>query len=107
MPRGGARPGAGRKAGAKNSRTVEREQAMQAMAEQIEQAIGEPFTGDAHALLMAVYKDPSHDWELRIDAAKAAIGYEKPKLASVEASGPEGGPLVVEVVRFAEGAAAE
>jgi hypothetical protein len=43
------------------------------------------FEGDAHALLMAVYKDPLKEWPLRIDAAKAAIRYEKPALSSVEA----------------------
>jgi hypothetical protein len=34
------------------------------------------FAGDAHDLLMAFYKDTSHRIELRLDAAKAAIGYE-------------------------------
>ena len=32
-----------------------------------------------------VYCDPRQPIELRIDAAKAAIGYEKPKLASIDA----------------------
>ena len=43
------------------------------------------FKGDAHALLVMVYCDPRQPIELRIDAAKAAIGYEKPKLASIDA----------------------
>jgi hypothetical protein len=43
------------------------------------------FKGDAHALLVLVYSDPRQPIELRIDAAKAAIGYEKPKLASIDA----------------------
>ena len=42
------------------------------------------FTGDAHALLMQIYKDPNQPIELRLDAAKAAIRYEKPALAAVE-----------------------
>ena len=33
---------------------------------------------------MAIYKDPTKDDALRLDAAKAAAPYEKPKLASTE-----------------------
>jgi hypothetical protein len=40
--------------------------------------------GDAHALLIRVYKDPAQPLALRIDCAKAALPYEKPRLASVE-----------------------
>jgi hypothetical protein len=32
-----------------------------------------------------VYKDPSKEMALRIDAAKAAIRYEKPALSTIEA----------------------
>ena len=39
------------------------------------------FQGDAHAFLMMVYKDPSLPLALRLDAAKAAIPFEKPALA--------------------------
>jgi hypothetical protein len=42
------------------------------------------FEGDAHALLAAVYKDPAQPMELRMEAAKAAIGYEKPRLAAID-----------------------
>ena len=38
------------------------------------------------ALLMAVYKDQAHEIELRIDAAKAAVRYEKPALSSMTAT---------------------
>jgi len=41
-----------------------------------------PFKGDAHAFLMMVYKDPSLPLALRLDAAKAAIPFEKPALAA-------------------------
>jgi hypothetical protein len=76
----------GRPPGAKNRRTEKREQATAEAAEQIADALGDAaFGGDAHALLMAVYKDPQHEWNLRVDAAKAAIRYEKPALSSVEA----------------------
>jgi hypothetical protein len=67
-----------------NARTVEREVAMQEAAARIADALPEAFDGDAHSLLMAVYKDVARPIELRVDAAKAAIRYEKPSLASVD-----------------------
>lgn len=89
MPRGSA-PGerrGGRKKGSRNKRTEERLAAMQAAAKQIEDVISGAFAGDAHALLVAIYKDPAHSVVLRLEAAKAAIAYEKPKLAAVQYSG--------------------
>jgi hypothetical protein len=65
---------------------VERERAVAAAARRITAALGdEAFQGDAHAFLMAVYKDPRQPAELRLEAARAAIGFEKPRLAAVEA----------------------
>ncbi len=75
----------GRKPGSKNKRTEELQAAADSAAKQIAEALGEAFEGDAHAFLMAVYKDMSRPVELRIDAAKAAIRFEKPLLASIEA----------------------
>lgn len=43
------------------------------------------FEGDAHGLLCLVYKDGEVALDLRVDAAKAAIRYEKPALAQVQA----------------------
>jgi hypothetical protein len=84
-PKGRKKPG-GRRRGTPNKRTVERERAVAAAAEQIAAVLGEDaFQGDAHALLMAVYKDPRQPAGLRLEAARAAIGYEKPRLAAVEA----------------------
>lgn len=74
----------GRPKGAKNKRTAEREAATNEMAAQIEKSLGDAFEGDALAYLMSVYKDPSKPENLRIDAAKAAIRYERPALAPVE-----------------------
>ena len=76
----------GRPPGAKSQRTRAREDQLQAAAARVESAIDEPFTGDSHALLMMIYKDPSMPMLIRIDAAKTAIGFEKPRLASVEAN---------------------
>lgn len=88
MPKG-AKPGerrGGRSKGTPNKRTEKREQAMQEAAEKISAALGAPFEGDAHALLMTLYKDTAQPLDIRLDAAKAAIGYEKPRLSSVDAN---------------------
>jgi hypothetical protein len=58
---------------------------MIAAAAAIEEAIPDAFAGDAHALFMTIYKDPTNDISLRLDAAKAAIRYEKPAMSSVQA----------------------
>jgi hypothetical protein len=74
----------GRPKGAKNKRTTEREAAMKEMAAQIEKSLAGAFEGDAHAYLVSIYKDQSKPENLRIDAAKAAIRYERSALAPVE-----------------------
>ena len=78
----GNRPG--RPLGAKNKRTAAVEAAAKAAAETIEAAMPGAFEGDAHAFLMAVYKDPKQPIEVRLDAAGKAIRYEKPALAAVD-----------------------
>ena len=86
MSGGGSKPGerrGGRPRGAPNKRTLAFEKARLETAAKITEALGpKAFEGDAHAFLVAVYKDPSHPYELRIDAAKAAVRYEKPALAT-------------------------
>ena len=88
----GSKPGerrGGRKVGTPNKRTIERERVARETVAKITQVMEaaelSPFEGDAHALLVAVYKDTRLSIELRVDAAKAAIAYEKPKLAQVQA----------------------
>ena len=44
----------------------------------------EAFKSDSHALLMNVYKDPNQLIGLRMEAARPALAYEKPRLASIE-----------------------
>ena len=92
----GSRPGerrGGRQKGTPNKRSVALEEKVKEAAEIIEGALPEAFKGDAHALLMAIYKDPTHPMPLRIDAAKAAIGFEKPKLAALQHSGDKDNPM--------------
>jgi hypothetical protein len=75
----------GRKPGSKNKRTTKLEQAAAGVAEIVAKALGiDAFEGDAHAFLMLIYKNQKMPVELRIDAAKAAVRYEKPALASHE-----------------------
>lgn len=75
----------GRPRGSKNVHTREREEAVASAAAQTAEALGlQAFEGDAHALLMLVYKDLTKPLALRLDAAKAAISFEKPKLATVD-----------------------
>ena len=81
---GGKRAGAGRPNGAKNKRTKKREQDAARAAAAIEAVIPEAFAGDAHAYLMTIYKDPTKDDAVRMDAAKAAIRYELPTFSPVE-----------------------
>jgi len=56
-----------------NKRTVAAERALADAAAKITGALGAgAFEGDAHALLMAVYKDVGQPIDLRVLAAKAA-----------------------------------
>jgi len=79
----------GRKPGSKNRRTLAMEAQAQANAQKIQEALGTDaaFAGDAHALLMAVYKNEQMPMEMRLDAAKSAVRYEKPALSSVDQKG--------------------
>lgn len=72
----------GRPPGAQNKLTVERMAKVEEAAQAISEALPNAFTGDAHTLLMLVYKDANQAMNVRIDAAKAAIGFEKPRLGS-------------------------
>lgn len=91
--RGGARPNAGRKKGSKATATVERLKKVATAMASVEQALPDAFKGDAHSFLIAVYKNPENPMKDRLAAAVAAIGYEKPKLQSIEHTGDEDSPL--------------
>jgi hypothetical protein len=76
----------GRQKGVPNKRTVALAQAQAEASEKITAALGDAaFNGDAHALLVSVYRDTTQPMELRLHAAKAAVPFERPRLASVEA----------------------
>ena len=84
MARGGARPGAGRKVGAATAKT--REIANGAASEGIT-----PLE-----YMLARMRDPNVPDAARDDMAKAAAPFIHPKLSSIEASGPNGGPIEIE-----------
>ena len=85
----GSKPGerrGGRRRGTKNRHTVARELALADAAAKITGALGtDKFEGDAHALLVSVYKNTAQPIGLRVQAAKAAIGYEKTRLTAGDA----------------------
>lgn len=91
--RGGARPNAGRKAGSTSAKTVERLKQVAQVMSAVEASVPAAFQGDAHAFLIAVYKNPENAVKDRLAAATAAIGYEKPKLAAIEHTGDPDNPV--------------
>lgn len=80
-PRGGARPGAGRKKGSCNSKTRE-------IANKAIEAGITPLE-----YLLQVMRDVEQDPKDRLDAAKSAAPYIHPRLSAMEVSGPEGGDI--------------
>ena len=83
----------GRKKGTPNKANVAKAQVIKEMAIKLQAVIPHVFQGNAHELLIAVYKNEDLALETRIEAAKAAIGFEVPKLASVEHKGDPDNPL--------------
>lgn len=90
MARGGKREGAGRKVGALTIKT--REVADKAAASGLT-----PLE-----YMLTVMRDEEAERTRRDDMAKAAAPYMHPKLAAVEHTGRDGGPLTLEIVRFAD-----
>lgn len=88
MARGGARPGAGRKAGGAN---LMNQEARKKAAE-----------GGIMPLdyMLEVLRNEGMEPSARMDAAKAAAPYVHARLASVEHKGEDGGPLQVIVKQF-------
>ena len=66
----------GRRKGRPNNRTLAQQEAAAKVVEAVGDLIPEAFAGDAHALLVRIYKDPTFEWHARQDAAKAALPYE-------------------------------
>ena len=52
--------------------------------------------------MLSILRDERADDKDRMWAAEKAAPYVHAKLASVEHSGKEGGPMVLEIIRFAD-----
>lgn len=52
--------------------------------------------------MLTVLRDLEQDYGVRLDAAKAAAPYVHPKLANIELTGKDGGPIGVNVVRYSD-----
>ena len=77
----------GRQKGSKNKRTLLLEERTRALIDNAKEIIGgDLFEGDAHAFLMLTYRDKSLPHNLRLDAAKVAIRFEKPALTAIDAN---------------------
>lgn len=85
MARGGARAGAGRKAGSANVRTREIANA----------ASGAGITPLEY--MLSVLRDEGQEFGNRFEAAKAAAPYIHPRLAAVEHKGDGGGAVQMKV----------
>ncbi len=79
--RGGARPGAGRKKGQRNKKTAARLAAIEASGLT-------PLD-----FLITVMRAADVPLDMRFDAAKSAAPYVHPKLAAIEHTGKDGGPI--------------
>jgi hypothetical protein len=89
---------AGKKTGGRVAGTPNKRKRQAVVAEAIArvgETIPDAFAGDAHALLIATYKNPNLDLHVRLDAAKAALPYEKPRLQTVTLANEGGEPLKV------------
>ena len=84
--RGGKRPGAGRKRGAPNKATIKRQTEIAATGET-------PLD-----YMLRVMRDGQQEHSRRDDMAKACAPYVHPKLAAVEHTGKDGGPIKTEDV---------
>jgi hypothetical protein len=54
--------------------------------------------------MLSVMRDETVPRPERVDAANKAAPYIHPKLASIEHTGEDGGPLVVKIIRFEDAA---
>lgn len=85
----------GRPKGSTSKSRVARRTKAQIAIDKIESKLEKPFKGNSLEFLVSVYKDTSLGLDVRMDAAKAAIGYETPRLASTELKGSTEHPLTV------------
>ena len=87
----------GRKPGSLNKKTIARKAAIDQTALTLSATLAENvewFQGDAYALLRLVYTDPRVPLDIRIDAAKSVIKYERRSLSDgIDPDAPDA-PLI-------------
>lgn len=86
MSHGGSRPNAGRKKGKPGKK-------QRALVEKAESGGQMPVE-----YLLEVMRDPTNDQKDRMEAAKSAAPYLHARLAAVEVTGKDGGPIQTEEV---------
>ena len=74
----------GRPKGSLNKSSEKLQQALAEKAVAVEATLDEPFASDSHDLLMSIYNDLTQPLAIRMEAAKASLPYEKPRLASTD-----------------------
>src|SRR5215212_10283850 len=101
---GGLRAKAGRPKGSSNRHTRQRRRKIELAANQIALELKrngvKAFEGDAHEYFMSVYKDTRIPMPFRLDAAKACMPYEKPRLAAVTITPQDQLPPVIDKIEF-------
>jgi hypothetical protein len=95
MPRGGRRPGAGRKLGGKNRRTSERKAAAERA---VEAALAEGITPLEVMLEAMRYHYAAGELDAAAEIARHAAPYVHPRLQAIEQTGKGGAPVAVTVV---------
>lgn len=90
MARGGTRPGAGRKPGAPNKATA-------VQRKRVEESGLTPLE-----YMLQVLRDQTAPKDDRMWAAEKAAPFVHPRLAAIEHSGPNGGPIPVAAVELTD-----
>lgn len=95
--------GTGRPKGSKNKSTLAKQEAIAKAIEVMRQVFGkDEFKGDSHDLLTLIYKCPEFPFDVRVDAAKACLPYDRVRLNQNTLTNSEGQELSVAIVRFTD-----
>jgi hypothetical protein len=86
----------GKMKGSRNKSTLAKLAAIQEAANAMKNPDGsDVFQGDAYALLVAIYKNEIFPIDVRMQAAKEAAQYERPRLSAVDNTIHEPGKYIV------------
>jgi hypothetical protein len=97
----------GKVKGSRNKATIAKIAAIQEATNAMKNPDGSAmFDGDAYALLVAVYKNEKFPIDVRMQAAKEAAQYERPRLSAVDSTIRDPGHYVVRMPSPVESLAA-